>query len=95
MIWQMDALENWGRSGAYESSKLVADLFHVNHKKVLMPLLFSCLQGKRQGLPLFDSLELLGKDRTRVRLLNGIEFLGGLSNKKFDALKKMFDSKHK
>ena len=95
MIWQMDALENWGNSGAYESSKYVAELFHINHKKVLMPLLFATLQGKRQGLPLFDSLELLGKDRARVRLMRAIEFLGGLSNKKFDALKKMFDSKQK
>ncbi|HEY4255254.1 MAG TPA: hypothetical protein VGM34_02780, partial [Chlamydiales bacterium] len=41
-----------------------------------------------QGPPLFESVTLLGKDRTRVRLMQAIEILGGLSNKRMDALKK-------
>lgn len=93
MIWQMDAQENWASSGAHEASKACSELFKVNHKKVTIPLLFVAIQGKRHGLPLFDSIELLGKDRTRVRFLNAIEFLGGISNKKLDSLKKAYDAK--
>jgi glutamyl-tRNA synthetase len=42
--------------------------------------------GKNQGPPLFDSVGILGKDRTRARLLKTIEFLGGISNKKMEKL---------
>jgi glutamyl-tRNA synthetase len=93
MITEMDARENWTSRGAYEASKAVAETFGVNHKKVIMPLLFASIQGKRHGLPLFDSLDLLGKDRTRVRFMQSIEILGGISGKKHDALKKALDNK--
>ena len=58
-----------------------------------MPLLFASLMGKLQGPPLFDSAGILGKDRIRARLLKSIEFLGGISNKKNDLLKKAWQNK--
>lgn len=91
MIWHMDDNEDWGSSGVHQASRTVAETFGVNHKKVVMPLLFASLMGKTQGPPLFDSAGLLGKDRVRARLLRSIEFLGGISNKKGDALKKAWE----
>jgi glutamyl-tRNA synthetase len=88
LIWDLDSQENWGSSGINDSSRRVAEQLGLNHKKQLMPLLFAALQGRKHGLPLFDSAELLGKDRTRVRFLQSIEFLGGISGKKQDGLKK-------
>lgn len=88
MIWQMDEQENWKGSGVNEASRKIAGVFGIDHKKAIMPLLFASLMGKRHGLPLFDSADILGKDRTRARLLKAIEFLGGISNKKLDVLKK-------
>lgn len=88
MIWHMDENENWTGAGVNQASRDVAEIFGANHKKVMMPTLFAALMGKHHGPPLFDSAELLGKDRTRVRLLRGIEHLGGISNKKMDLLKK-------
>ena len=35
---------------------------------------------------------ILGKDRARARLLEAIEFLGGISNKKLASLKKKFEA---
>jgi glutamyl-tRNA synthetase len=93
LIWKLDELENWGASGMNEASRAAAEIFGVNHKKVVMPLLFATIMGKLQGPPLFDSVGLLGKDRTRARLLLAIEFLGGISNKKMDALKKGWQQK--
>ena len=93
MIWHMDENENWGSSGVNEASRAVAEIFGINHKKVMMPLLFASLMGKLQGPPLFDSASLLGKDRVRARLLKSIEFMGGISNKKGDALKKAWDKR--
>lgn len=91
IIWELDKIENWAGSGMNEASRRVAELFQVNHKKIVMPLLFACIMGKRHGLPLFDSIDLLGKDRTRVRLMQSMEFVGGLSSKKLDMLKKAWD----
>lgn len=91
MIWHMDENENWGGTGVNHASREIAEIFGVNHKKVIMPLLFASLMGKTQGPPLFDSAEILGKDRLRARLLNSIEFLGGISNKKGDLLKKAWE----
>lgn len=86
MIWSLDEQENWARAGIEKASKEVAEVFGVNHKKVIIPLLYASLMGKTQGPPLYDSFELLGKDRCRARLLGSIDFLGGISNKKMDVL---------
>lgn len=88
IIWSLDEQENWGRSGIEKASHDVADMFGLNYKKVMIPVLYATITGKRFGPPLFDSVEILGKDRTRVRLLRAMEFLGGISNKKMDLLNK-------
>jgi glutamyl-tRNA synthetase len=93
IIWHLDEQENWEGSGLFPASREVAEVCEVNHKKVVMPLLFASLMGKASGPPLFDSVTLLGKDRTRARLLNAIEFLGGISNKKSSQLKKQWDDR--
>jgi len=93
LIWKMDETENWGGSGINQASRDIAQIFGINHKKVVMPLLFASMMGKKEGPPLFDSVGLLGKDRTRARLLRSIEFLGGISNKKMQILKKQWDLK--
>jgi glutamyl-tRNA synthetase len=93
MIWGMDAREDWSGNGLEQISHEAAEVFGVHHKKILMPPLFGAIMGKHQGPPLFDSVTLLGKDRTRVRLMQAIEVLGGLSNKKLDQLKKCWNKK--
>ena len=93
MILQLDESEGWNREGVNQGSRAVAEAFSVNHKKVIMPLLFASLMGKRQGAPLFDSVDLLGKDRTRARFLGAIQFLGGLSQKRLKDLQKKWTEK--
>ncbi len=88
MIWSLDEQEDWSGIGFEKASHEVAEIFGVHHKKVVMHALFAAIMGKLQGPSLYDSVSLLGKDRTRVRLMNAIEALGGISNKKTDILKK-------
>ena len=84
-----------GREPAFEkASHEAAEAFGLHHKKVIIPVLFATIMGKMQGPPLFDSVTLLGKDRTRVRLMAAIEALGGISNKKMDLLKKGWEKKN-
>ncbi len=93
IIWSLDEQEDWGKAGIEKASHDVANAFAASHKKMVMPLLFASLMAKKHGLPLYSSVELLGKDRTRARLLNAMEFCGGLSGKKGSALKSAWDSK--
>jgi glutamyl-tRNA synthetase len=88
IIWSLDEQEDWGKKGIEKASHEVAECFGVNYKKVIIPTLYATITGKKQGPPLFDSVEILGKERTRARFLNAIDFLGGISNKKIDLLTK-------
>jgi glutamyl-tRNA synthetase len=92
MIWEMEKEDAWKSQDVSEASRRVALFFDVNHKKVIMPVLFASIMGKKHGLPLFDSVEILGKDRTRVRWLQALDFVGALSTKKAEALKKAWDT---
>lgn len=93
IIWHMEENESWGRTGLEHASKEIAELFGVNHKKIVMKILFAAITGKHQGPPLFDSAHILGKDRLRARFLKAIEFLGGISKKKLDQLVKCWLAK--
>lgn len=92
-IWSMDEQEEWGRAGIEKASHEVADRFGVSHKKVVMGLLFGALTGSRHGPPLFESVHLLGKERTRARLLQAISFLGGISKSKLEQLMALWAQK--
>ncbi len=93
IIWFLEENDDWSGQNINLASREAAAFLDLNHKKDIMPVLFSSLMGKKQGPPLFDSAEILGKDITRARFLNTMLFLGGLSNKKFASLKKAWDNK--
>ena len=93
IVWKCEELEDWGRKGMEQASRDVAETFSVNHKKIVMRLLFTTIMGQPTGPPLFDSVEILGRDRTRARFLQAIECLGGLSNKKHSLLTKHWSQK--
>jgi glutamyl-tRNA synthetase len=93
LIWSMDDQEDWTGKGLEKASHDAAEIFGLHHKKIIIPVLYTSLMDKLQGPPLFDSATLLGKDRTRVRLMGAIELLGGISNKKMDQLKKGWGKK--
>lgn len=94
IIWSLDEQESWSGDALKKAVDIVVPAFNVNFKKVVIPALFGAIMGKHQGPPLFESVTLLGKDRTRVRLMHAIELLGGISNKQMSALKKGWDKKN-
>lgn len=88
LIWQLDQQENWNKEGIEAAAHAIATAAEVHLKKIIIPILYGSLMAKRSGPPLYDAFELLGKDRCRARFLNAIEYLGGISKKKLDALEK-------
>lgn len=86
LMMALDDGEDWSRSGIEKASHRVAALFEVNHKKIIIPLIYGSITGKSQGLPIYDSFQLLGKARARARLLRSIEWLGGLTKAQNESL---------
>lgn len=93
MIALLDEKQNWMKEAFEKSTHEIAEMFGIHHKKMVIPILYATITGKTQGPPLFISVEILGKDRTRARLLSAIEFLGGISNKKMEKLEKALQKK--
>jgi glutamyl-tRNA synthetase len=91
IIWELDFRQDWSSKGINEASRAIGENFALNYKKQVIPLLFAAIQGKHHGLPLFDSFDVLGKDRARARLLQAIAFLGGISGKKQEELRRAYE----
>lgn len=91
MIIALEEKEDWSGPALSDASHAVADSFGIHYKKCVIPLLFASIMGKLHGLPLFESVSLLGKERTRARFLATIAFLGGISNKRTLELKKAWE----
>lgn len=92
IIWLLDNQEDWSSQGIQKASFEVAEMFKLNHKKVIMKILFATITGRHQGPPLFESFEILGKARARARLLKAMESLGGLSKNKLSSLQQKFSN---
>ncbi len=93
LIWSLDEREDWSGPSLEQASRELEQIFGLHHKKVIIPALFASIMGKLHGPPLFDSVTLLGKSRTRVRFMNAIELLGGISGKKIAQLKKCWEKR--
>ena len=50
--------------------------------------LFAAIMAQKVGPPLFESIDLLGIDLTRARIMNAMDLLGSLSKKKMSKLEK-------
>ncbi len=90
-LWGLEN-QGWHKESIEENAKKLTDLFGVHLKKEVIPLLFATFTGKQTGPPLFDSIVLLGEHRARARILQAIELLGGISNKKMPLLEKAVHS---
>ncbi len=86
MVILLEEKQDYSKEAIEQSSHEITAMFSVNFKKIMIPILFLAIMGKRFGPPLFHSCELLGKERVRARILQAIETLGGISKKKMDLL---------
>jgi glutamyl-tRNA synthetase len=91
-LWNLEE-KGWTKEGIEESAKSVNDIFGLNFKKELIPILFATFMGKHKGPPLFDSIVLLGEHKARARILEAIKFLGGISNKNMPLIQRAFETK--
>ena len=92
-IWLLEEHEEWHRDALESTAHQLTDMFGMSLKKCIIPILFAVFMGKHQGPPLFDSFALLGPHKARARLLEALQFLGGLSNKQVKNLQQAYQAK--
>ena len=91
-IWCLDSLELWNREEIEAGLGEVAGYWDWPIREVTAPL-YVATMGQKVGPPLYESMELLKVDLIRVRLLDAIERLGGLSKKKTSQLEKQWSAR--
>jgi glutamyl-tRNA synthetase len=79
-MWKFDALPIWNREGIEASLRSAAEHLHLPFKNFVRAF-YIAITGNPSSAPLFDSMELLGRDLCRDRLRYGIQLLGGVSSK--------------
>ena len=90
-LWRFEGLMHWQKEALFESCKELAESLQLKIRDFLFPL-FLAISGRPVALPLFDSMEILGSDLTRMRLRRALEELGGVSKKQLKLYERNYRS---
>jgi len=90
----MEKLTKWEKDLLYKLFSQLSEYFSLK-LKVFSRIFYVVMTGKEVSLPLFDSMEVLGSDMCRQRIVHAINQLGGpLGKKKLQKIDKKFRSLH-
>jgi glutamyl-tRNA synthetase len=87
----VDRLADFDVPSIESGVRRIADVLGIKLRDLVRPY-YVAVSGSPQSLPLFDSMELLGRDLVRERLRFALERLGGATNAENDAWKKLLDA---
>jgi glutamyl-tRNA synthetase len=79
-LWELDALPQWNVAGIEGTIKRIADLLGKKVRDVARPY-YVAITGSPTSIPLYDSMELLGRDLVRERLRNALDLVGAPSKR--------------
>jgi glutamyl-tRNA synthetase len=82
-LWQLDAAPTWDVVSIEAALKSVAEAIGKKFRDVARPF-YLAITGSPTSIPLYDSMELLGRDLVRERLRGALELLGAPSKRETD-----------
>jgi glutamyl-tRNA synthetase len=85
---EFDALPNWNMTAIEERLRAVSELIGVKFRDAVRAF-YLAITGSATSIPLFDSMDMLGRDLVRERLRGALEALGAPSKKEQDEWKKL------
>ena len=86
--WGFDALSSWNTGEIEAVMKGLASTLDVKLRDVTRPF-YVAITGSATSVPLFDAIEILGRDIVRERLRAALEVLGGASASELKEWKKL------
>jgi glutamyl-tRNA synthetase len=88
-IWKLEDMRDFSPKVMEALFQELAETFEVKLKQFTMPY-YVALSGRKAWTPLYDSIEILGSDMTRMRLKQAIDLLGGISGKKLKKIEERY-----
>ena len=74
-LWDLEKIEAWNVAGIETMLKSIAERLGKKPREVARPF-YVAITGSPTSIPLYDSMELLGRDIVRERLRNALDVLG-------------------
>jgi len=93
-LWGFDELRTWDLAGIEWVLKGVAESLERKFRDVARPF-YVAVTGSPTSVPLYDAMEILGRDIVRERLRCALEALGKPSNAELDEWKRMHSTEKK
>ncbi|MBN1356749.1 glutamate--tRNA ligase [bacterium] len=87
LAFQFETRSEWTAAGIERDVNETARFWNWPIRDVTR-ILFVAVMGREIGPPLFESMEILGSNMSRRRLMNALDAAGGLGRKKLKALEK-------
>jgi glutamyl-tRNA synthetase len=91
ILWELEKLDRFTKESIYLLFKEFSEKLDIKLKYLTQPL-YIAISGKTVSTPLFDTMEILGSDISRMRIRCAMEELGNLSGKKLKKLEKKYNS---
>lgn len=91
VLWELESLPAFGKDQIYGMFKRLSESLGMKLKHLTAPL-YVAISGREVSTPLFDTMEILGSDVTRMRIRSAMDELGGLSGKQLKKLEKKYAS---
>ena len=93
-LWKLDEQTVWSSENIQTVLRDCAEALEFKLRDFLFAY-YPALTGKKSATPLFETMNILGKDLVRARLRNSIDQLGGLSKKAESRLKRTYQESWK
>jgi glutamyl-tRNA synthetase len=90
-MWTLETLTEFSVGGIEFAIDRVAGAMGRKPREIARPL-YVAVTGSATSIPLYDSMELLGRDMTRERLRGALELLGAPSKREQDDWRRDFDT---
>jgi glutamyl-tRNA synthetase len=89
-MWRLDELNFWSSEGISDALRECAVELELKPRDFFAPL-YPAVTGMKSATPLFDTIEVLGRDLVRARLRDASKLLGGVSKKGETRWKKAYE----
>ncbi|PIE91551.1 MAG: glutamate--tRNA ligase [Acidobacteria bacterium] len=90
-IWELEKLTSFQRDDVYRACQAIAEMRGWSLREITHAVRVAVC-GKTVAPPLFDSMEIVGSDVCRNRLMNAVNELGPLGKKKLNKLQKAYQA---
>jgi len=91
ILWGLENLVVWEKERIFSEIKKLAETLDLPIKDLMQPV-FVAIVGTPNSWSVVDSMEILGLDMSRARIMHAIQVLGGVSKKEKKRLEKAFSN---